>query len=245
MTIFSFTNIRPPNAGGNTVVAGINASGDVAGFYEQSGTEHGFLYSTGNFTDFGIVGTVTGLNDSDQVIGINSGGAFIYQNGNFTYLNDPSGSSTYPAAINGSGEVAGSYKDNSGVNHGFIYSNGNFTNFDDPNAGIQGTGVAAINASDQVAGDYLDNINVEHGFIYQNGNIIEISDPAAGSSGNFSGTIVTAINSAGDVAGFYFDGSGVAHGFIYHNGVSPISAIPVPRPIPAARGPLSTGSTTP
>jgi len=59
-----------------TLVAAINGSGAVAGdYYDSSGTEHGFTYINGTFSNFsdpnaGSMGTnVAGISDSGEVAG--------------------------------------------------------------------------------------------------------------------------------------------------------------------------------
>lgn len=79
----------------------------------------------------------------------------------FTTLDVPGATSTYPASINASGQVAGYYFDGAG-SHGFIYSNGTFTTLDVP--GATWTNLSSINDSGQVAGTYSDGSRF-HGFI--------------------------------------------------------------------------------
>ena len=48
---------------------------------------------------------------------------FIYDNGTYTTIDDPFGiEGTTLAAINASGEAAGTYTDSSGNVHGFVYA---------------------------------------------------------------------------------------------------------------------------
>ncbi len=112
-----------------------------------------------------------GLNDSGEVAGhyqdsSNTIHGFLYNNGAYTTLDDPSAGTgvlegTYAAAINASGEVAGFYFDSSGNRHGFLYNNGAYTTLDDPSAGPGGTVAEAINTSGEVAGSYLEQIPLD------------------------------------------------------------------------------------
>jgi probable HAF family extracellular repeat protein len=93
---------------------------------------------------------------------------FVYSNGTYTTLNDPSATGTdgtVAIAINASGQVAGDYFDSTGKEHGFVYSNGTYTTLTDPAPSAQNTFVLAINASGQVAGDYVDTTSGTHGFL--------------------------------------------------------------------------------
>jgi probable HAF family extracellular repeat protein len=51
MPVYTFTNFDDPLATDHfTNATGINASGNVVGFYEASGVVHGFLLSGGTYT---------------------------------------------------------------------------------------------------------------------------------------------------------------------------------------------------
>src|SRR5712692_7979679 len=243
MTPSSFTTVRPPNAVGTVILAdAINASAEVAGVYQDSSgcSVHGFIRDiNGNYTvfDHAGLGSVTGLNDSGEVVGIysdrNGVHSFIYNNGSFTDLSDPAAGTgdTRAAAINASGQVAGTYTDSGGVPHGFIYTNGNFTNFSDPNAGPNGTFAVAINASGEVAGNYFDSGGFEHGFIYNNGQFTDLGQ----------NNDVTGINSAGDVVGTRPGPIGSTdHGFIYRNGQ--YTEIDDPAAVPNAHGTVTVAN---
>jgi hypothetical protein len=72
----------------------------------------------------------------------------------FTPFDVPGAAQTYPAGVNNSGDIAGTFTDSTGNTHGFIRSaNGTFTTFDPCNGVCTGgLGVAGINDLDQVAG---------------------------------------------------------------------------------------------
>ena len=76
----------------NTFAASINASGQVAGYYDVAfGRRHGFVYSGGLFMSLDFPGTIgetnaTSINDGGQVVGIYadaSGGVhgYVYSDG--------------------------------------------------------------------------------------------------------------------------------------------------------------------
>jgi probable HAF family extracellular repeat protein len=128
---YTFTTLDVPSASsGSTYAYGINATGAVVGFYQDT-SDHGFVYS----------------------------------NGTYTTLNDPSGTyGTYAQGINASGAVVGYYQDASGY-HGFLYSNGIYTTLNDSSAtGFEGTIPQGINDSGDVTGYYAD-ASGNHGFI--------------------------------------------------------------------------------
>jgi len=90
--------------------------------------------------------------------------------GNFTDFDvtTASGAIWFVAAINISGEVAGTYNDAAYVHHGFIRdAAGNITSFDDPYAGTkatQGTVVRCMNRYGATAGSYVAGGGKFHGF---------------------------------------------------------------------------------
>jgi probable HAF family extracellular repeat protein len=55
------------------IVSGINASGQIVGYYQDS-RSHGFLFDQGGYITLDVPGTngstwVTGINDSGQIVG--------------------------------------------------------------------------------------------------------------------------------------------------------------------------------
>jgi hypothetical protein len=126
-----------------------------------------------------------------------------------------------PAAINSSGEVAGTALDQTTLPNsvlGFTYLDGVATNFSDPagiSNGISSTTVAGINNSGEISGDYTPSGGGSEGFIYSNGIFTNFSDPGTGPDGS---TYVAGINNSGLIAGSYTDSEGNSHGFTYSNG---------------------------
>ncbi|MDG4551174.1 MAG: hypothetical protein P9F19_17535 [Candidatus Contendobacter sp.] len=213
---YSFTTLDVPGAF-HTYPASINASGQVAGYYEDSLGDHGFVYSNGTFTTFDVPDSLrtrpTSINDSGQVTGYYqndlSTHGFVYSNGTFTILDVVGTGPTWASSINASGQVTGYYFDRSGK-HGFLYSNHTFTTFDAPGDGVIGIYPASISASGQVTGSYPDRSGY-HGFVYSNGTFTILNVPGA------ANTSATSINASGQVTGYYSDGSG-NYGFVYSNG---------------------------
>ena len=106
------------------------------------------------------------------------------------------GNSTLPQKINDSGEIAGYYKDSSGVTRGFVrFPNGNFSPpIVHPNWDGFLTSVRAINNSGVVAGFYI-LANFAHGFFLSHGSFTDFDVPDA------LNTDINALNDVGDFGG--------------------------------------------
>src|SRR5262249_47708081 len=106
------------------------------------------------------------------------------------------GNSTLPQKINDAGEIAGYYKDSSGVTRGFVRSpNGNFSPpIVNPNWDGFLTSVRAINNSRLVAGFYI-LANFAHGFFRSGNTYTDFDLPGA------LNTDIDALNDAGDFGG--------------------------------------------
>ncbi|MGB7076596.1 MAG: hypothetical protein WBD53_05355 [Xanthobacteraceae bacterium] len=238
-------------ASDGTGPAAINNSGEVVGsYFDANYNLQGFLYAGGSYSNLEVpsaTGTIPfAINDSGEVVGMYYVGTlpsdtlnmpsqatdyvfesgpwqgFLYNNGVYTTLNDPSSGavSTEAFAINNSGEVVGIYTDANGANHGFVYENGNYTTLDAPSAGTgtrEGTIPFAVNNAGQIVGAEVEANGSISGFLYSNGAYTALNDPSAG-TGAGEGTIAFAINNVGQVVGTYIDASGNEHGFVYSNG---------------------------
>src|SRR5436190_23887020 len=102
MPVNTYTTLDDPSAGsGGTVAQGINAAGQIVGYYlDASFKSHGFLYSGGTYTTlddplarYGAV--ATGINNAGQVVGLYKDASlchhgFPYTGGTYTTLDDPS-----------------------------------------------------------------------------------------------------------------------------------------------------------
>jgi hypothetical protein len=203
-----------------TELGGINGSGQVTGFYQiSSGVNHGFLRERdGTITSFDPTGSANTLS-----IGINSSGTttgyyhdthdygFIRDAvGNFTTFDASVGGSgfgTYPVAINDSGEVVGSSRDQFNKSHSFLRDpSGNITIFDPP--GFVETWAVGISPTGEIVGYALE--GGFSGYVRdQSGTITTLTVP-----GHQNGTIVGSINRSGQIAGLYYDRKNVTHGFI-------------------------------
>ena len=132
-TLGNITTFDAVVPGGITDGYGINASGEIAGEYLQSGSYQGFVRDTlGNITTFKISGLpyagVAGIADNGNVYGVSKTGSdrgWKYTGaGVVSYFNDPSagpkGSS--PSSASGNNKAAGVYWDSQGVLHDFYMS---------------------------------------------------------------------------------------------------------------------------
>jgi len=208
-----YVTVHPPKAK-QTFLAGINASGEVAGsFIDYSGHEHGYVKNTdGTYTQIDIVGAfsgtrVTGINDAGQVTGNLFSGiseAFFWDpahpeaSGVFTA---PESIATYAVAINASGQIAGLYVDNFILrDHGFLRNpDGTFTKvWIAPHMTV-----GALNNFGTIAGNAFKE-GVTFGFMRYSGG----KNKTYGAESN-GGPLPMAINNHGVVVGYLFsDGGG-------------------------------------
>ena len=171
-------------SGYGTSGVGINAAGDIAGYFtDANGMLHGFVRKSG-----GSLAT------------IDAPGA-----GTAPHLG------TLAFAINASGSAGGYYADSNDFFHSYIRaSNGALTEFDPPNS--IGSDVFCMNDSGAVAGGLLD-VNGDHGFVRSADGAFSVIDPTGNASG-VTLVIPAQINSGGVVVGYYLDLNGVNHGFL-------------------------------
>ena len=225
----------PTIAGG----AGLNASGQVVGYYNGS---LGFIASGGPMTAMGTLGGSysfgTGINDNGVAVG------YSYTTGNaaldaFTYINGTmtdvtttlhitlGGTSVSPNAINNSGQIAGSASTDpnsaaAGSTHAFLY---NGTATIDLGALYGPTGQShayAINNAGLVVGNTNSVSGPTHAFLYNSTGMHDI-----GTIGNSSGTSTAYdINGTGQVVGESGIGDGTyIHAFLY-NGTTMVDLTP-------------------
>src|SRR5215472_8938497 len=120
--------------GSYSFATGINAAGQVVGYSAITGDSayHAFLYSGGVMSDLGIgSGGASGINDAGQIVGSTSAGkAFLYSGGIMTDLGTLGGWFSGAAAINASGQIAGTADVIPGMPsaNAFLYSGGTMTN---------------------------------------------------------------------------------------------------------------------
>jgi probable HAF family extracellular repeat protein len=120
--------VAPQGSSRWTRAYGINNTGQISGtFFDGVGT-HGFLYSAGTFGQIDAPGgsgstQVTGINDSDSVVGFWSAGAthgFVDAAGTFSPIDVPGTNLTVPLGINHQGIVVGFFNGSDSTMHGFV-----------------------------------------------------------------------------------------------------------------------------
>jgi uncharacterized membrane protein len=142
---------------------GINDSGQIVGLSDYGG----FLYSGGvytriNFPDASRFSATFpfGIINAGQVVGAYYDGAteiyhgFLLSGGSYRTFNPPGSSYAIAWGINGSGQIAGSYRTGGlfSPDHGFVLSGGTFTTVDVP--GSISTLANGINNLGQIVGKY-------------------------------------------------------------------------------------------
>lgn len=143
-------------------VAGLNNQGQAVGWIQQpDGSLRGFLQDSTGFTVLpGVPGedysAAVAISESGHVLGETASSTpslsyqpYLYRNGVMTMI-DKLGSTSFPAAINGSDQVVGSGRMANGQSHGFLWENGSTQDLNtllDPltGAGWTITGATAIN----------------------------------------------------------------------------------------------------
>jgi probable HAF family extracellular repeat protein len=182
-----------------TVANGINASGQIVGYYSSDAGLHGFLLSGGNYTTLDAPGAVNTLpyatNNVGQIVGYYNdvGGlphGFLLSGGAYTPVEVPGSSSTYPSGINDRGQIVGLAADGS-----FLYSGGRYTSINVP--GSMSTTALGINNAGQIVGYYQDANRLGHGFLLSGDTYTSFDVP---------GAVITqpmGINNLGQIAGWY------------------------------------------
>jgi hypothetical protein len=222
----------------NSYAAGINDSGQIAGYYFGSNNYfYGFSLSSGAFSSISVPGSLNtyafGISDSGQIVGsydaTSSGNfiitGFIDDGGALTGIAVPGNPRTEPAAISSDGTyIVGGYRNIvcCPSNQGFVYTGGAFTTIDYP--GAIATVATGVNRNGTIVGWYVDSGGNMHGFVDDGGAFTSLDFPGAASSAaagiNDSGTIVgsyggpTIYDSQFDF--YFFTGN---NGFVYSGGL--------------------------
>ncbi len=205
----------------------INASGQVAGYSQNSSqTYRAFLSSGSTLTDIGDLGggsaVAYGINDLGFVVGsaVTAKGEnhpFLYRNGRMTDLGTLGSSNNdwwnSAQGVNNSGAVAGTSYDAQGNFFGFVWKNGKMTKMG--TLGGQWSQAYAINNKGQVTGLAYTKNGSAHAFIANCGTC-PLKD-----LGTFAGSTSTVwgfgINDSGIVVG-QSTFQGTYHAFVYSSG---------------------------
>ncbi len=131
-----------------------------------------------------------------------------------TIVSVPGAIETLVYGLNNRGDIAGSYKDANGIQHGFVVTRGVYVYpIDAPVADTAYTQIWGINESGALVGAYAAP-SVSHGFVLENGKFTSFDVPDSTFTAGF------AINTEGDVTGHYgTTPSGKMRGYVLRNGV--------------------------
>ena len=206
---------------GNTyVVAGLNPTGQLTGYYYGSNPPHGFGYQGNVLTDLGTLGGVISqgfaINSGGQIVGASytSGNlqlnAFLYSGSGLVDLGTLGGGYSSASLINDAGQIAGvSLLPGATDTTGFLYSQGTMTSL-----GTLGSYSApfSLNNAGQVAGESaLPNGDI-HAFLSQPGSLLDLGTLG----GNYSSAFW--LNDAGTVVGESALSNSNVHAFVYSGG---------------------------
>jgi hypothetical protein len=236
----SFTSENFPGSV-QTQVTGLNNIGTTVGFYSFTNmgvgldANFGFVDVGGTFTDATdpaalgaalVTDQLLGVNDSNVAVGFYTNAAGITYG--YTYniaskafsanIVDPdgNGTNTTAAAINNSGEIAGSFTSATGATEGFLDNSGTFTTVDVP--GSMATFLLGLNNTGEAVGYDIDAAGNMHGIICNTSSLMctQVDDPNGIGTTTFNG-----VNDLGQIVGFYVNGNTNTIGLV---------ADPVPEP---------------
>ena len=104
----------------------------------------------------------------------------------------PQSYASYLSGINNNNVAAGTYYDQSGVEHGFEFLQGTYTTIDVPDAA--GTWTSGLNDAERFTG-YYHSVNGTQGYLYQQGTLLRVKDGT-------DAVQLLGINNAGDMVGY-------------------------------------------
>jgi hypothetical protein len=214
---FSPPIVDPNDTVGFTEGRGINNSRTVNGDYVGSdGNLHGFVLSSGTFTDFNFPGalqtTLLSINDAGDFTGDFDDGSGIFQawfsvGGTITSFSVPGAISTF-AYERSPLLVVGYYLDSSGIPHGYFRDTNGALHFPIDPSGSTATILFGLNNRNWVVGRYGDSSGATHGlFFVPPNNFFTYDFPGS------TFTSLNGINAQGIICGRYVDASGT-HGFL-------------------------------
>jgi len=190
-----------PAPGASTTPTGINARGDVVGFFESGGHVHGFFWSKGKYTVIDVPGAqhtfINGLNDRGDLVGQTETDGFLLRNGRLTTLRSPNGERLGPRAINNRGDIVGTYTTFVPLFQisGFLLdAQGTFK--------ASGSGIDTIYSGINDTGDIVGSVGIflRFGFLIdKHGNFIDVS--VGGGVFNGVSTLPSGINERGVIVG--------------------------------------------
>jgi len=231
VTIPAAVALNPPVV--SSQVTGINAAGDLSGFYvDSAGNTNGFTDIGGVFTNVNnplstAFNQALGINNAHETTGYfapTQGGtpgqiAYSQLGGAFTDINKllPSNVNSQAVGINNAATpwIVGFYQPTLATSLGFLDMGGVISTIDP--FGSTNTQALGVNDSGEIVGFYVDPMTgVQHGYI-DNGGVFTTFDPPGSTN-----TTINGVNDLGDIVGFYTPaGSEATVGFV---------GTPVPEP---------------
>jgi probable HAF family extracellular repeat protein len=230
---YTFTTIDVPGAI-STWGHGINAAGQVVGYFLDDTGIHGFVTDGAEFTTLdGPDATQTeacGINAAGQIVGyfFDAKGyhGFVSDGVAVTTIDVPGGINTWACGINDSGQIVGGFRDGAGRGHGFVKDGTEFTRIDVPGAIY--TNARGINDSGEIVGFFLDAAQRYHGFVTNGVTFTPIDAPSA------TRTFTYGINTGGQIVGGVDDATGT-HAFV----ATPVEVDTVPPVITVSASPTT------
>ena len=186
---------------------GINATGQVTGYFALSTTIKVTCFYTGHYC----------LVHPDH--------AFLYSNGTMTDLGTLGGNDSEGNAINRTGQVAGWSNNKVGVTDAFLWDGKKMIDLG-ALAPLYGSESQAtgINDSGQVAGWWGATAGTTvsngpwHAWLYANGTVTDLPEPGFATAAGSLGCTAAAINNNGQIVGSCYDASGLSHAVLWQNG---------------------------
>jgi probable HAF family extracellular repeat protein len=221
---YTYTTITVPNSVGISV-AGINASGTVVGnWYDNTYTEHGFIYQNGTLTTLddpnAVNGSIiSGINNKGEIVGTYSDAnyvenGFTYVGGTFTTVDMPNTNGTDLSGVDSAGVVFGTASGTDNAQIIFSYKKNKFTTLP-----ISGSPViSSVSDKGSLAGFYF--TSPFTAMLYANGTAITLPLNAPNGASAFG------VNSSNTVVGYTLDASNTEAGFIYANGTATSVSVP-------------------
>lgn len=219
----AFTVVDVPQAADEAIALALDVDdrGRIVGTYDLTG--HGVLQTArGQFLTLdhpeGIGETIlTGSNNRGQstlfiLDASGTGRGFLRDKGRFIEIEVPGALQSGPNAINGRGQIVGTYSTLTKLNHafpvrGYLWDRGELTLIDFP--GAVHTVPNDIDNRGRIVGEYVDQAGSGHGFVREtDGSFRTLDVPGAVSSS------IQSINERGQIVGAYFDAAGGVHGYL-------------------------------
>ncbi len=223
-----FTSIDFP-AATLTNVQGINAEGDIVGFYQDAAGQHGFVRRNGVFTSINYPGAIStdarGISADGDIVGsytVAPGGppnihGYLLRQGTLTEIQFPGHMGTIAQRISSHGDIYGCYHDTDlmGTMHGFVRdADGNFaehsqerlwTGLDVPASMNNG----AVPSGNIIVGLYTDMMTDQtHGYVLDFGNFMPFDFPDSVNTSAWD------ISPEGQIVGAFQDTNTKFHGFV-------------------------------